>query len=141
MSRKSSVPEAAIPGYIEEIYAYMKLHNTNAHALAKAAGVSQSSLARFLYASRKSVTPSAQKVLDFIHKRHNRHKPAMPENDTLRAAPSQRDSGGLELINAAVMELWDGERRTATVIASLISALKPAFHIVMAAGSQDSTGS
>lgn len=140
MPKKSSTRNVAIPDCIEEICAYMKQQNTNPHALAKLVGVSQSSLARFLNSDRKSVTPSAQKVLDFIHYQHNWHKPIMPENDTLQLAVKQRDIAGLDLINAAVMELWDGEHRTASVIASLISALKPTFNIVMAAGSQDVTG-
>lgn len=118
----------------------MKQVNTNTYALAKAAGVNQSALARFLSKSRKTITPSAKKVLDFIHNRHNWHKPSMPDDDTLQPAPLQQDLEGLELINAAVMELWNGERGTAAVLASLISALKPTYHIVMAAGSQDVKG-
>lgn len=141
MPRKSSVPEADVALRIAEISAYIEQENTNVFALAKAAGVEQSALTRFLNGERKKVTPSARKVLGFIHSRHNWHKPSMSGNDTLRAAPSQQDLAGLELINAAVMELWDGERRTATVIASLISALKPTYNIVMAASSQGAKGS
>lgn len=141
MPRKSSIPDPDIPRHIAKIQAYIDRENSNVLALSKAVGVGQSDLARFLNGERKTVTDCALKVLDFIHSQHNKHKLSIPMDDTLRAEPPQRDLVGLELISAAVMELWDGERRTATVIASLITALKPACNIVMAASSQDATGS
>jgi uncharacterized protein YeaO (DUF488 family) len=136
MPRKSSAPEPETFRHIEEIRAYMKQKNTNVYALARAAGVNQSALARFLNKERKAITPSAQKVLDFIHNRHNWHNFSGSYDDTLQPARVMQDLEGLELINAAVMKLWNGERDTAAVIASLIAALEPTYQIVMTVSSR-----
>lgn len=125
MPRKATTIDSEVPRAIKRIEDFCKERNTCVFTLAKSAGVSQPSLCRFLKFERKSVTKTAQKVLEHIdnwHNTHNLHSQAIMR-------PLGADDAGRELIESAIMSLWDGEFRSAQILAPLIRALKPTLEI------------
>lgn len=140
MPRKSNLPDPIVKQCIERIRAYIEHENVNVLKLSSLARVQQSALARFLNGERKTVTPSARKVLDFINARHNQHNMNMPLRAIIGKYRLRPDPEGLKLINEAVCRLWDGERGSANIIAALILTLEPALSMILAARSPDSLG-
>lgn len=98
------------------INAYCRRSTLSILALARLSKVGQPSLARFLNGERKTLTSTARIVLKFIddeegYSRHNQHNHA--------TIPPE--------IEDAVRTTWDGNPRSAELLASLIRALKPAL--------------
>lgn len=136
MPRKATAADPNVPLAIKRIEDFCKEKNICVFTLAKTAGVSQPSLCRFLKCERKSVTKTAQKVLKHIenwHKTHNSHSQVIMQ-------PSGANDAGRELIESAIMSLWDGEFRSAQILAPLIRALKPTLEIAFSITSDSTRG-
>lgn len=127
MPRKASPPQPEVANDITEIRQFCDETGTSILALAAHAGVAQSALARFVAGERKSTTRSARRVLNFIRNRHNQHK----RHNAILDGTDAFDAEGAQIINAAICQLWDGQRHSADMIAALVLALKPALEIAV----------
>lgn len=136
MPRKATPQDANVPKIIARIKGFCANESTSTLALSRAAGVSQPSLFRFLNGERKTITATARKVIEHIDTRHNWHN---WHSDAIIKNSHAMDHAGYSLIQDAVMSLWDGDRRSAELLASLIKALKPAIELV-ATANKDSSG-
>lgn len=125
MPRKAIPQEPAVQKIIDHIRGFCTRTNTCPLALSRAANVSQSSLFRFLDGDRKTVTPTARKVVSYINRQHNWHN--LDNNDKMANHEVH------DLIQDAAMTLWDGDRRSAEFLASLLRALKPAIELAIMA--------
>jgi hypothetical protein len=127
MPRKASPIAPNVAQAIADINQYCCDANISVLALSSAAGVAQSALARFLGGERKSITSSASKVLSHIGIRHNRHN----RHSDILVNHLNKDEVGCRLINEAIDSLWDGDRRSAEIIAALVLALRPALDVAV----------
>ncbi len=112
MPRKATPTQDGVAEAIGRINAYRQRSSLSTLSLAKQSKVSQPALARFLNGERKTLTPTARIVLEFIengHERHNWHSHA-------RLPPVVED---------AVRTILDGGPQFAEALASVIRALKP----------------
>ncbi|WP_321368600.1 hypothetical protein [uncultured Desulfuromusa sp.] len=116
---------------IEQIKQYCQFEKISLFALSKEVGVGQPALYRFLNGERKTITDTAQQVLDYVNSRHNWHN-----NDAVLIQEDKKNTN-YKVIEDAVLSLWDGNRNTAELIASLIRALKPALDMAKAVTMND----
>ncbi|MEX3691909.1 hypothetical protein AB3X91_09205 [Paraburkholderia sp. BR14263] len=126
MPRKATDAEPDVLLAIAKIDAFRQEQDICILSLARNAGVSQPSLCRFMRNERKSITKTAHAVLRHIdnwHKAHNATGAIMPARDV--------DHAGLELIESAIRSLWDGDLRTAQILAPLILSLKPTLDLAI----------
>ena len=131
MPRKAIPQSNDVADAIAKIQRHCRQSDTSILALAKASGVSQSALARFVDGERKTVTETARKALAYLDSRHKQH---YWHNDGRIAAEAGSDLGGYRLIDDAARFLWDGKPQTAELVASLIRALKPAVEMATGRG-------
>src|SRR5437016_2701864 len=127
MPRKAITIDPKVPQAIERIDCFCKERNTCVLRLANDVGVSQSSLYRFITHERKTITRTAEKVLKHIDNWHNSHK----AHSQAIMSSSGADQAGRELIESAIMSLWDGNFHSAQILAPLIRALKPTVEIAV----------
>ncbi len=126
MPRKATPKALEVYAAIEKIRLHCKHAKTNITALSVEVEVCQSALWRFMNGERKSITDAAHKTLEYIdnwHKCHNYDKNHDDTNDP---------EYGYNLIENAVKSLWNGNPKTAGLVASLIKALKPALDVAIA---------
>lgn len=135
MPRKATPQDPEVAKIIGQIREFCKHAETSPLALSRAAEVSQPSLFRFLNGERKTVTPTAKRVVEYINIRHNWHN--QHNNDKIQHRKIS-DHDGYQLIQDAAMALWDGNHRSAELLASLIKALKPAVELAILAAKGDS---
>lgn len=135
MPRKASPPPVEVADDITEIKHFCDETHTSILALATHAGVAQSALARFVAGERKSTTRSARRVLEFIRSRHNWHN----RHSAILADTDAFDAEGVRIINAAITQLWDGQRDSAEIIAALMLALRPAIELSVGSKSSGQT--
>lgn len=109
MPKKAIQVQADVRPAIDRIESFCIKENVSVLALAKVSGICQSSLARFLDGERKTVTPCARAVLQYIDNRHNRHS---------------RDTIPMD-VEEAIREVWDGDPQSVDFLTNLIRALKP----------------
>lgn len=131
MPRKAITKKPEVAMAIEQIKQYCRHTNISPLALSREVGVGQPALCRFLNGERKTITSTAQKVLDHVNSWHNWH------NDDAIIIQGDKKAANYKVIEDAVMSLWDGNRNTAELIASLIKALKPALDMAKAVTTGD----
>lgn len=136
MPRKATIIDPDVPLAIRRIDAFCKERNICILTLAREARVSQPSLCRFMRQERKSITKTAQQVLWHIDNWHKTHKP----RDHAIMTTSGVDQAGRELIESAIQSLWDGDFRSAQILAPLILSLKPTLDLAVTITLGDARG-
>lgn len=117
---------------INRIGQYCDHAGISINALSKQLGISQAALARFMAGERKTVTPTASRVLAHIDTRHKWHN-YRGDSETRTDLDSSDMRPGYEMIEDAVRSVWDGGTQTAELLAGLIRALKPALDVAKSA--------
>lgn len=89
-----------------------------------------------MHSERKTLTATAERVLRYIdswHNEHNLHSQAI-------MASASIDQTGRALLEQAILSLWDGELRSAQILAPLIQALKPVLDMAVTRTSNEGRG-
>jgi hypothetical protein len=89
-----------------------------------------------MHSERKTLTATAERVLRYIDSWHNKHN---PHSQAIMASTSI-DQTGRALLEQAILSLWDGELRSAQILAPLIQALKPVLDIAVTRTSNEGRG-
>lgn len=97
---------------------YARANGLTTNALAKAAGVGQPVLQRFMQGQTKTVTPIIQTVLDYAKIKNVMH-----------AKEVDRDVCDDDRIRRALHRVWDGRDESIKLLASLIEALEPVMRV------------
>ncbi|WP_156521456.1 hypothetical protein [Burkholderia sp. MSMB1589WGS] len=136
MPRKATPASVDVAPTVERIEAFCRARKISVLALANEAQVGQSSLCRFMHGERKTLTVTAERVLRYIdswHNEHNAHSQAI-------MASASIDQTGRALLEQAILSLWDGELRSAQILAPLIQALKPVLDMAVTRTSNEGRG-
>lgn len=120
--RKPQAPN--VPETIAKITQFCEVQGISVNCLARMAGVKQSALFRFLNDDRKTVTPSASKVVAVIDSWHNRYN-AINQNENM-------DKHTVSDIMKAALGLWDGNPETLGTLFDFLKAVAPVYQIVVA---------
>jgi len=120
MPRKAKPVDKEVPESIDRISAFMNSNNFNVNQLSKAAGVSQSALARFQNGERKTVTSTARRVLGYVNNRHKRHDVGGGD----RMLPSS-PAVSLTSLERAIRSNWELSAHAVSLLAAMIAAAAP----------------
>jgi hypothetical protein len=124
MPRKPTIKDLDVDAAIDRIKQHCVGTATSLNALSRVAGVSQPALYRFVHGDRKTITPTARRVLAHINGQHNWHNQHSGEDH----------ADGYQIIGDAVNSVWDGRIQTAELLAALIRAIKPVLLAAEAVG-------